>query len=53
MFQKVDLNAIKNVEIPSYPKTLQQMDEIIPLLQGNFMTKKLPQDLIQRLAGAM
>ena len=29
------------------------MDEIIPLLQGNFMTKKLPQDLIQRLAGAM
>jgi len=29
------------------------MNEIIPLLQGNFMTKKLPMDLIHKLAGAM
>ena len=53
VFQKVDLNSLDFSKIPNYKKSKKQMDEIIPLLKNNFLTKNLADDEIEKLAGAM
>jgi hypothetical protein len=53
VFQKVDLNSLDFSKIPNYKKSKKQMDEIIPLLKNNFLTKNLGDDEIEKLAGAM
>jgi len=46
VFQKVDMNSLNQTEIPNYPKTKEQMTEIMPLLHNNFMTKNLNDELL-------
>ena len=53
VFQKIDVNALDFSKIPNYKKSQKQMDEIIPLLNKNFLTKNLNDDEIMKLAGAM
>jgi hypothetical protein len=42
----VDLNSLDFSKIPNYKKSKKQMDEIIPLLKNNFLTKNLGDDEI-------
>ena len=51
VFQKVDLEAASSV--PLYEKTKAQLDEIMPLLRGNFLIKSLSDDEVKKIAGAM
>ena len=53
VFQKVDLNSLDFSKIPNFKKSKKQMDEIIPLLKKNFLTKNLEDEEIMKLAGAM
>ena len=53
VFQKVDLNSLDFSKIPNFKKSKKQMDEIIPLLKKNFLTKNLEDEEILKLAGAM
>jgi hypothetical protein len=53
VFQKVDLDSLDFNQIPVYKKTKKQMEEIVPLLKKNFLTKNLNDEEIQKLAGAM
>ena len=53
VFQKVDLNSLDFSKIPNFKKTAKQMDEIMPLLRNNFLTKNLNESEIEKLAGAM
>ena len=47
------MSAIDSALIPNYPKTTQQMNEIIPILENNFLTKNLSSAEINKLASAM
>lgn len=40
-------------KIPNYPKPKEQVDEIIFLLKKSFLTQKLADDEISKIAGAM
>jgi hypothetical protein len=40
-------------KIPNYPKPKEQVDEIICLLKKSFLTQKLAEDEISKIAGAM
>lgn len=40
-------------QIPQYKKTKKQLDEIVPLLKTNFLTKNLQDEEIHKIAGAM
>ena len=53
VFQKVDLSGIDLAKIPIYEKSEEQLNEIIPLLKNNFLTKNLADEEIQSIAGAM
>mmetsp|Transcript_21347 Transcript_21347/g.33026 ORF Transcript_21347/g.33026 Transcript_21347/m.33026 type:complete len:235 (+) Transcript_21347:791-1495(+) len=53
VFQKVDLTSVDLSLIPVYEKTTEQMEEILPLLRTNFLTKKLSEEEIEKIAGAM
>jgi hypothetical protein len=41
------------MEIPVFKKTEQQMIQLMPLLEENFMTKDLSHDLRFKIANAM
>jgi hypothetical protein len=53
VFQKVDLKSMDFNNIPSYPKSPEQLSEIIALLKKSFLTKNLSEKEIEKLAGAM
>jgi len=40
-------------KIPNYPKPKEQVDEIISLLKKSFLTQKLADEEISKIAGAM
>lgn len=44
---------LDNSQIPVFRKTEQEMSEILPLLQNNFLTKNLNEDELKKLASAM
>jgi hypothetical protein len=44
IFQSVDKKALDLSNVPFYKKTKKQMDDIVPLLKSNFLTKNLDED---------
>ncbi len=53
MFHKVDIEQIDLSKVPQYPKSRQELKDIIPLLKKNFLTKNLNDGNILQLANAM
>jgi len=52
VFNKVDISAINEMEIPNHPKTPEQMAELMPLLMSSFLTKNLSPEVVTKVAGA-
>ena len=44
VFKKIDLSVLDFKKIPNYAKTDKELQEIIPLLKNNFLTKNLNED---------
>ena len=53
VFQKVDRTQLDYSKIPQYEKTQEQMDEIMPILRSNFLTKHLQDKEIEVIARSM
>mmetsp|Transcript_12916 Transcript_12916/g.20015 ORF Transcript_12916/g.20015 Transcript_12916/m.20015 type:complete len:153 (+) Transcript_12916:336-794(+) len=53
VFHKVELSNMDFGKVPVFKKTPEQMNEILPLLRGNFLTKSLQSEEIERIAQSM
>jgi len=53
VFQKVDINQIDFSKIPYYPKSKEEMNEILAILKENFLTRNLSEEEIKKLATTM
>lgn len=53
VFHKVDITRMDLNQIPVFEKSKEQMNEILPLLKNNFLTKALHSEEIEKIANSM
>jgi hypothetical protein len=53
VFHKVDVKQLNLDSIPVFKKSKKELQEIIPLLNQNFLAKNLQENELEKIAGSM
>jgi hypothetical protein len=53
VFHKVDINAFNLNTVPKYKKSKKEIQEIVSMMNQNFLSKNLKQEELEKIAGFM